>query len=467
MSIEKLAIQASRDKLVPFCLTYDKNYTVNWHHRVLADALEKVESGEIKRLIIEMPPRHGKSQLASIYFPAWFLGRNPDKEIITCSYSAELAKDFGGKTRDVLLDQQYQSIFPTKVKQDSKSKDKWQTEDNGSYTSVGIGGAITGRGANVLLIDDPLKNREEAESKVFRDKIWDWYTSTAYTRLEKGASVIVIMTRWHMDDLVGRLVENEKEGGEKWHKISFPAISVEKEEYRDANEPLWKEKYDLETLERMKKTVGIYDWNSLFQQTPVAAETQEFKNEWFQYYDQKDLIGKELEVYVTVDLAISQRDSADYTSIQVVGKEKHKPEWYHLEENTNRLNPGEVIDYLFYIENKYGYRLRKVGIEGVAYQKSLFYFLEEEMKRRQTYFDIYELKASGPKETRIRGLIPMYRMGLIKHRRTDHDLEEELLVFPSGKHDDRIDALSYMNQLVNITTSKKVKQFRPNVSMYR
>lgn len=159
-----------------------------------------------------MPPRHGKSQLSSIYFPAWFLGRNPEKEIITTSYSGELAKKFGGETRDLISDRQYQTVFNVRLKEDSQAKTLWHTEQGGSYTAVGRGGTITGRGADILLIDDPFANREEAESKTIRDSVYDWYTSTAYTRLEKGAAIVIIMTRWHTDDLVGRLLEKEKDG---------------------------------------------------------------------------------------------------------------------------------------------------------------------------------------------------------------------------------------------------------------
>jgi len=410
-------------------------------------------------------PTHN-SQLASIYFPAWYLGRNPDKEIITCSYSGDLAVDFGGKTRDVIDDPQYQGIFDLKLKQDSKSKNKWQTNNGGSYTSVGIGGAITGRGANILIIDDPLKNREEAESKVIRDKVWSWYTSTAYTRLEKDASVIVIMTRWHMDDLVGRLLEADKK--DEWHRVTFPAIALEDTKYREKGKALWPDKYDLDTLADTKEVIGVYDWHALYQQQPIAAETQEFKPNWFKYYEDKDLEAKDLYIYVTVDLAISDKETADNTSIQVVGKGPTRPEWYKLEEMTGKLNPGEVIDYLFHLKNKYGYKLMKVGIETVAYQKALLFFLEEEMRKRQVYFDIVELKAKGAKEIRIRGLVPLYKMGLIYHRRTDLALEEELLTFPAGKHDDRIDALAYMLQVMTQTKKHRgAKQYKPNVSVYK
>lgn len=466
MSIEQLAIQASRERLIPFCLTYDKNYIANWHHKKLAEALEAVERGEILRLIVEMPPRHGKSQLGSIDFPAWYLGRNPDKEIITASYSGELARDFGGKTRDVINDPQYQAIFTTRLKADSKSKDKWRTQEGGSYTSVGIGGPITGRGAHILLIDDPFKNREEAESRLIRDKIWDWYTSTAYTRLEKGGAVIVIMTRWHTDDLVGRLLDRQDKGGDQWVRVRFPAIAQEQEEHRDIGEALWSEKYDLAALQNIKANVGIYDWQALYQQNPVASETQEFRKEWIRYYEDHEIQNKDLYYYTMVDLA-GEKEDADHNAIVTIAKQKHSPEIYVVDTHYGHFSPGEVIDYLFHLKHKYGYRWVRCGIEMVAYQRALQYFIIEEQKKRNEYFQVVELKAKGAKETRIRGLLPMYQAGVIYHKNTMIQLEEEQLTFPRGKNDDVLDALAYFPQVVENTRSTQKQPYTPNFTAHQ
>lgn len=403
-----------------------------------------------------VPPRHGKSTLASILFPGWFLGKHPEKEVITVSYSSELAVDFGEKTRDLLRSPQYKNIFDTQIKQDSESKQRWKTKEGGSYTSVGLGGAITGRGADLLIIDDPIKNSEEAMSEVYREKAWNYYTSTLYTRLEKDAAVILILTRWHQDDLAGRLIEKMKEGGEKWETVWLPAIAEEDEKFRKKGDALWPEKYDLPALSEIKETVGIYDWSSLYQQTPIASEAQEFKKEYFRYFEEADIMNHPMNVYVMVDLAISQKQSADNTSIQVIGKPLGSPNIYHLEEYTGRYDPLQVIEILFSLKAKYGSQLTKVGIEGVQFQKALSYFLEEEQRRRGIFFTIEELKATGEKEARIRGLLPMYKAGIIFHRHSDKPLEDELLVFPVGKHDDRIDALAYLQQLVkNIPKNAK------------
>ena len=248
-------------ELIPFASFVDPNYTPGWVHREIAAKLEAVMKGEIKRLILCVPPRIGKSRLATQLFPAQYLGRFPHKEVIVASYAAVLAVDFGYKTRDLMNAQEYKELFPVRLRDDSQSKAKWLTEEGGGYTSVGVGGAIVGRGAHLLVIDDPHKNRKDAESKLIRDNLWNWFTSTAYTRLEKDAAVVVIMQRWHTDDLVGRLLELEKEGGDHWEVVRFPAIADEDEKHRKQGEPVWPEKYNLEKMmeiKKMKKQMKIF-----------------------------------------------------------------------------------------------------------------------------------------------------------------------------------------------------------------
>ena len=203
-------MQAGRHSLIDFSIITHRKYDPNWHHEELAKGLELVEQGKIRRLIIQMPPRHGKSQLATINFPAWYIGRNPTKEVITACYSADLAQDFGSKTRDLVNSENYHDVFTTRLREDEQARGKWRTVEGGTYISTGVGGPITGRGANILIIDDPFKNREEADSEVIREKIWNWYISTAYTRLEKDGAIIIIATRWHLDDLIGEFLRRKK-----------------------------------------------------------------------------------------------------------------------------------------------------------------------------------------------------------------------------------------------------------------
>src|SRR3990167_4589174 len=239
-----IAKKTAQEYLQGFCKFTQENYERNWHHKLLLDKLEevywRVARGESPRLIIEMPPRHGKSEACSIKFPAWVLGKNPTWPIVVGSYGADLSEKFGRETKDLLCSAKYRELFPNiLLRDDSAAKANWALRLGGSYRAVGVGGALTGTGFKIGLVDDPFKNREEAESAVYRDKVWNWFTSTFYTRQEGNAAIIVIMTRWHKNDLVGRLLDlqasNKKEGAtdyDEWEVISFPAIAERDEEYR-------------------------------------------------------------------------------------------------------------------------------------------------------------------------------------------------------------------------------------------
>ena len=458
--------QARKD-LISFAIATNRKYNVSWHHEDIADKLEKVARGEIKRLMIFVPPRHGKSELASIDLPAWYLGNNPDKEIITASYSADLAQDFGGKTRNLIEDEVYQDIFSLRLRQDERAKAKWLTKEGGSYTSVGIGGAITGRGANLLIIDDPLKNREEADSEVIREKIWSWYKSTAYTRLEKDGAVILILTRWHYDDLAGRLLEAENDGGDKWEVVKYPAIATEDEKHRKEGEALWSWKYNLETLEQIKNVEGLMEWSALYQQNPLISELQEFKQEYFRYFEESDIVDKHMSINILIDPAISKKDEACNTGIIDVAKANNEPFWNVIDDTSGKLDPLQVIEQTFFkVDNyktEYPMATVNVWIETNAFQEAYMYFFKEEMRKRETYFSINEIKSKQDKHQRIRGLVPMYKSGVIRHRPSMKGgaMEHELLQFPQGKLVDRIDALSFNLQALNPTKYKKRRENRP------
>ena len=228
-----------------------------------------------------LPPRHGKSELCAIRYPCWYLGRNPDKRVVLASYAADLAQRFSRLARTVIQSESYQRVFEgIGLAQDSRSAENWDLAGyRGGMKSVGVGGPLTGHGANLLIIDDPVKNREEANSEVVRQSVWDWYTSTAYTRLEENAAVVVVMTRWHEADLMGRLIEAQKvPGGDQWTILHMPALS-------EAGEALWPDKYTVEDLERIRSNIGEYDWNALYQGAPRPREGAMFKRHWFQPVD--------------------------------------------------------------------------------------------------------------------------------------------------------------------------------------
>lgn len=420
----------------------EPQYDPSWLHDKIAEALMRVERGEIKRLLITMPPRHGKSMLASQYFPAWYLGRNPTKEIIMASYSGELASDFGRKVRNIVDEPDFQACFNVKLAEDSKAKNRWHTNKKGGYVAAGVGGAITGRGADILLIDDPFKDREEAESQVIRDKVYDWYTSTAITRLTPNGAVVIIHTRWHDDDLIGRILAKEPE---KWEHLNFPATAEEDEEFRKRGDPLWPQRYSYEALMNIKNSVGPYDWACLFQQNPINEETQEFKKSFFKYYRETDL-PPGMRIITAIDPAISKKETADdsvvftvgvmpsITPLQIIGGV------FLLEYTAGKMNPSELIDEIFFHHSTWNSDL--VIVETVAYQEALAHFLREQMMRTGQMLNIEEVKHSVDKERRIRGLIPYYKSGLVFHRPGMSELEQQLLRFPKAAHDDIIDALA-------------------------
>jgi hypothetical protein len=451
---------ASND-LVDFSIYTDRNYNPTWLHEEIAKQLTRVEKGEVKRLMIFVPPRHGKSELGSIKFPAWYLGRHPEKEVITSSYSAELAQDFGYKTRNLVATQEYQQIFDTKLRDDSKSKAKWLTGEGGGYTATGVGGAITGRGADLAIIDDPFKNREEAESKTIRDKVYNWYTSTLYTRLEKGGAIILILTRWHQDDLAGRLLKAMGDGGEQWEVIKFPALATQDEAHRKQGEPLWVDKYDLGALENIKKTIGVYDWSALYQQTPTNSDTQEFKQEFWKYRTMEEVLALTTYRTLTIDTAISQKASADYTGLCANFTDRENK--WNLKSWKEKISPLELIDLLFNLQEQY--RFDSIGIEKTIYLQAIKPFLDEEMRRRNRFLPIVELQHNGvQKEIRIRALLPRYESKSIYHITGQcTDLEEDQLSFPKGIHDDVLDATAYQIQIARASATEQ----RPTYNLNR
>lgn len=258
------------------------------HLMLLNEKLLAVSRGECKRLIVMMPPRHGKSWHTSKYFPAWFIGSNPDSRIILAGYEADFAAKWGREARTLL--EEHSQLFGVKLNPDSSAANRWDLAGReGGMNSLGVGGAITGRGANVFLIDDPLKNSEEAHSQTFREKQWEWYQSVCYTRLEPGASIILTMARWHEDDLAGRLLEESNRGGDQWDVVRLPAIAGEDDQLgRQPGEALWPERYDVDALASIERTVGGYVWSALYQQQPAPITGNILKRHWFRYWRPAD-----------------------------------------------------------------------------------------------------------------------------------------------------------------------------------
>lgn len=483
---EKLSIivKAAQERFITACEILNHKYKTVWFHEHIANtlqrALEEVMAGGKVRIILALPPRHGKSEEASVLFPAWALGKYPELQFILSTYGADLSEKMGLKTRDVINSAAYKLLFPDiEIRKDVKAKAKWMTNKGGSYTGVGIGTAVTGTGGNFILLDDPHKDRAEAESLTVRDSVWQYFQSTLYSRLEGSGGIVVIMQRWHVDDLIGRLHEEKeklKAAGlpyDDWEVINFPAIA-EADEYislptvtgtneptlvRKEGEALWPVKFGLEVLENIKAK-DLMNWTSQYQQNPILAENQEFKQKMFKYYDIEDLKDKYLRYYTLVDPAISKKKRADNTVVLTIAKEVNGPNIYRMREDAGKFTPNQTIDLIFKHYEDYH---SEVYIETVAYQEALKFFTEEEQIKRQLYFTVNEIKPRSNKEERIRGLLPMYGVGVIYHLRSDTDYEVELLQFPLGKRDDRPDAMAMgIGVLDNTRSSNKAKRFVPN-----
>ncbi len=446
-----LAINRARIDLVDFEIATNPKYDPNFHHELIAKELQHVETfgdRDYKILIITVPPRHGKSLQCSIDFPAWFLGRNPDKEIITASYSAELAQDFGSKTREKMNSEAYKLIFPeVLLREDEQARGHFRTKEGGGYVAVGVGGPITGRGTDVLLIDDPVKNREEAESEVYRRKIWDWFTSTAFTRLEPKGVVILIMTRWNMLDLAGLILQND-ELKNRTKVIRFTALAEHDEPpYRKENEALWPARYDLGSLMEIRKTVGPYDWSALYMGSPILTEIQELKTQWIRSIPESQVDAMNVRRYLTIDTAMSKKASADYTGF--CDNRVNQENYWHLSAWRQKVGPEELVDMMFTLQLRNRYEA--IGIERTAYTDGLKPFLDSEQRKRNKFLPLVELKHNETaKEIRIRGLIPRYAAHSVLHIEGQcKDLEEEMYQFPVGIHDDVLDAVAYQLQLAD------------------
>lgn len=436
----------AKKNLVDFAIAVDPNYQDSWFHEtlcnILQSAVEKVEKGEDARIIITTPPQHGKSWTSTQIFPAWSLGHHPDWPIIVTSYSADLAVKFGHQTRTIMRSPQYQSIFNTSLRQDTKAKGNWMTEEGGGYMSAGAGGAITGFNFKLGIIDDLFKNREEAESETIRESRWDWYRSTFYTRQKGNTAIVVIGTRWHTDDVIGRLLEQQKENkGEAqddWKVIEFPAIATHDEPHRKKGEALWPARFPLKKLRVTENTLGPYEWAALYMASPITSENQEFKEQWVKKRTWSEVDALDTRKFATIDPGGKETEN-DYTGI--VRNYIDKENKWNLKAMRVHFDSKELINYIFTLHNE---GFEKIGIEETVYLKAIEPFFKDETIKRNTFPSIEPLKHNKTqKEVRIRGLIPRYASGQVYHIEGEcTDLEKEMFVFPKGAHDDTIDSLA-------------------------
>jgi predicted phage terminase large subunit-like protein len=375
----------------------DHQYQIPPHLELLNEKLIEIALDDFKRrLMVFMPPRHGKSWLVSQYFPAWFLGMFPDKRVILTSYEADFASSWGRRTRDI-LNEYGESVFGIEVNNKSSAANRWDIKSHeGGMITAGVGGPITGKGADILVIDDPVKNAEEANSQTYRNRTWEWYQSTAYTRLEPQGAVILIMTRWHEDDLAGRLLKNmTTDTGEQWDVINLPAIAEENDLLeRKPGEVLWSGRYNLTELSRIKGNTGSYWWNALYQQRPQPPGGGLLKRSWLNYYQHQEIPSlEELSIYQSWDLAISTKETADFTVCTTVGVSQEN-NVYVLDWYRSRIDFPTQVRMVEKLAKKWD--PLQIGIESNAFQKALPQQLKE-----TSMLPIKEVNRTKDKVTRI------------------------------------------------------------------
>jgi predicted phage terminase large subunit-like protein len=422
------------------------------HHLVLGAALEEVEKGKFKRLQITMPPRHGKTKLSSHMFPAWFVGRHPEKSIIVATYGEKFAWDHGRAVRDLIESPLYAQVFPNvRLKAGSASQERLETEDGGILFFLGRGSGVTGRGADIILLDDPTKDRKEADSPTIREDVWKWYTQVLQSRLmTKAGAIVLIQTRWHDDDMVGRLTDPQnacysESEAKKWRVIDMPAIARAKDVLgRAEGEALWPERFDREYLDTMRET-DIRGFQALYQGRPTPDEGSFFKAVSLRTYARmKDTPDKSrLRYYGASDHAVSLEQGRDKTCLMIIGVDERNDIWVQPEIFWRQADTAMVIENMVAMMDKYEplYWWAEKG----HISKSIGPFLHKRMLEKKVFCNVVELTPSGDKQTRAQSMQARMSMMKVSFPGFAHwwpEAHDQMLKFPQGSHDDFVDTLS-------------------------
>lgn len=434
-------------------------YKAGWVHRDICARLERFSKAVIgqqsPRLMLFMPPRHGKSFLVSERFPVWHLGRHPEQQILLASYGQTLSDKFSKRARSLAKSPITLQTFPKlKLDPERQAITEWETTEGGAYRAVGIGGGATGTGCDILIIDDPIKNAMEANSKTKRENDWEWYQTTAYTRLMPGGGVLVIQTRWHEDDLSGRLIKAMKNGdGDDWEIAVYPAIAEQDDEFRQTGEALHPVRYDIKKLDAIKRTVGTRTWNSLYQQRPSAIEGSLFKKTWWKFYTETP---KRFERLVqSWDCNFKGGVDSDY----VVGSAWGKlgADYYLLDQVRGKWDFIETIEQVKKFAMKW-YEARPILIEDAANGPAVISSLKGKIS------GIVAFQPKGSKEARATIVTPLAEAGNI-HLPQDakwlQDFIDETASFPRGINDDQIDSMT--QAIIHLEEEGKLSVFE-NIS---
>lgn len=407
------------------------------HLSIVSQRLTRASREGNARLIISMPPRHGKSQLVSEYYPAWRAGIYPDRRVILTSYEADFAASWGRKARQLL--EQHGHLFGVKVSSDSSAANRWDIAGrDGGMITAGVGGPITGKGADDLIIDDPIKNYEDAHSETMREKTWQWFTSTAYTRLEPNANVIVIATRWHMDDLTGRILRELPH--ERWEEIIFPAIATDADVLgRKPGDALWPQRYSVQALESIRKTIGNYQFSALYQQCPTPPEGEMFKRHWFpqvnaapmdaEYCRAWDKAGTTAGGDHTAGVLLCKGSDGIWHLVDVVRGQWSSWERNKIIKTTSFADAAQYQRYSVVVEIEPGSGGKESG---------------EITVKELAGLAVKADRVTGDKETRARPFAAQCEAGNVRMVRGSWNRMylDELCSFPNGVHDDMVDASS-------------------------
>lgn len=445
----------AQESLAGFCEIVDPSYERAAHTDLLCNELKAVDAGENDRLIVMMPPRHSKTWHTSVHFPAWSMGRNPRQQMILASYSADLAWENSGKARDLFKHPLWP--FSTQLHADKQSEHRWRTSVGGVVVAAGVGGPATGFGAHKLVIDDFVKNRQDADSETIRETQWSWYTSTARTRLMPGGAIILTATHWHEDDLIGRILNGP--GAARWRVIRLPAIStgVDDALNRPEGAALWPSWYDEIILRELREEIGSRDWNALYQQQPTADEGGLFKRAWFTERHNAHGAWPHLRV-LAVDAAYKTGLQNDYSAIVVAGAtETTLP---ILDVRQGRWEYPELKRWILEVAQEW--QPHGILIEDTASGQSVIQEL-----RRDTRLPVIPIKVTASKEARATAVAPTCeakRVTLPIGAIWGDPLVNQLASFPTGQHDDMVDAfvhaVGYLMQTGEITKRQKPRDIR-------
>ncbi len=469
-----LARRKARAKFTDYCRYVAPDEPPADHHEILCDALDKVVDGELRRLLVFMPPGSAKSTYSTVRFPAYYLGRKGDKNIICGSYSGDLAESFGKKCRNLIDGSEHSTVFPQCVlSDDTKAKGEWETKTGGSYKSCGVDGSITGRRGDLGLIDDPVKGRKEADSATIKESSWQWFKSDFMSRIKPGGAIVIIQTRWVEDDISGRILPDEWNGesgifigfdGQPWTVICIQAQAEQGKHdplNRNPGEYLWPEWFTAQYWEETKAAQTAKDmrnWNSLYQQRPVPDDGDFFKREWFKFYDE---LPKHLNRYITHDDAVTEEEEdPDYTEIGDWGVDTddniYAVNWW-----SGRETADIWLDELMDMTDK-AKPFAIVGESGVI-RRAVEPFMVKRMRKRKIYSRLEWLPTIGDKMARARAFQALASMGKVYFPRTEwaDAVISQLLRFPAGAFDDKVDTCGLIGRAINQTwAARKPKKHK-------